>query len=64
MATIRIHEDQENRIAADLRRGKGGLNVPMAQTQAPYQNKRAVLGVLHNNCAGNIPKSVRMSNCH
>lgn len=59
MATIRVHEDQENRIAADLRRGKG-INVTMAPNQAPFQNKRAVLGVLHNNCAGNIPKPVRM----
>lgn len=61
MATIRVHEDQENRIAADLRgRGKG-LNGTVSQNQAPYQNKRAVLGVLHNNCAGNISKPVRMS---
>ncbi|XP_032668466.1 cyclin-A1 isoform X2 [Odontomachus brunneus] len=62
MATFRVHEDQENRIAADLRaRGKNSqcvvmVNNTMAQTQAPYQNKRAVLGVLHNNCVGNISK--------
>ncbi|XP_011136710.1 cyclin-A2 isoform X2 [Harpegnathos saltator] len=57
MATIRVHEDQENRIAADLRgRGKN-INDTMAQTQSQYQNKRAVLGVLQNNCVGNIPKT-------
>lgn len=64
MATIRVHEDQENRIAADLRgRGKN-INGTMAQTQAQYQNKRAILGVLHNNCVGNISKPVHiLTNC-
>ncbi|XP_076624758.1 cyclin A isoform X2 [Colletes latitarsis] len=49
MATIRVHEDQENRIA-DIRRGKDNITVPLQAT------KRAVLGVLHNNCTRN-PKT-------
>ncbi|XP_035723780.1 cyclin-A2-like isoform X1 [Vespa mandarinia] len=48
MATIRVHEDQENRIA-DIFRGKENIVVP-AQNQVLQQTKRAVLGVLHNNC--------------
>ncbi|XP_015178049.1 PREDICTED: G2/mitotic-specific cyclin-A isoform X2 [Polistes dominula] len=47
MATIRVHEDQENRIA-DIFRGKE--NILPAQNQVLQQSKRAVLGVLHNNC--------------
>ncbi|XP_014484072.1 PREDICTED: cyclin-A2 isoform X2 [Dinoponera quadriceps] len=55
MAAIRIHEDQENRIAADLRGRAKGINGTMAHAQAQaFQNRRAVLGVLNNNCAGNI----------
>ncbi|THK33267.1 cyclin-A2 [Diachasma alloeum] len=48
MATIRVHEDQENRIN-DARRGKenGGLREHQGGLG---QQKRAVLGVLHNNC--------------
>ncbi|KAH0951823.1 hypothetical protein HN011_011255 [Eciton burchellii] len=60
MATIRIHqEDQENRITADLRgRGKENHIIVSTQTQTlQQQNKRAVLGVLHNNCARNVIKS-------
>jgi len=63
MATIRIHqEDQENRITADLRgRGKENHIIVSTQTQTlQQQNKRAVLGVLHNNCARNVIKSVRI----
>ncbi|KAG7204794.1 hypothetical protein KM043_005201 [Ampulex compressa] len=51
MATIRVHEDQENRIA-DVRRGKENIAVPV-QNQGLQQTKRAVLGVLHNNCNRN-----------
>ncbi|KAI4477716.1 PREDICTED: cyclin-A2 isoform X2 [Polistes canadensis] len=47
MATIRVHEDQENRIT-DIFRGKE--NILPAQNQVLQQSKRAVLGVLHNNC--------------
>lgn len=47
MATIRVHEDQENRIV-DILRGKENIVVP-AQSQV-LQTKRTVLGVLHNNC--------------
>ncbi|XP_076249805.1 cyclin A [Calliopsis andreniformis] len=54
MATIRVHEDQENRIT-DVRRGKESISVPL-QTQTLQQTKRAVLGVLHNNCNRN-PKT-------
>ncbi|XP_029174789.1 cyclin-A1 isoform X2 [Nylanderia fulva] len=54
MATIRVYqEDQENRVGADVRgRGKENLvAATSAQTQQGFQaNKRAVLGVLHNNC--------------
>ncbi|XP_012522598.1 cyclin-A2 isoform X2 [Monomorium pharaonis] len=67
MATIRIHqEDQENRVVADLRdRGKENLATVTAtaaaacvstQTQVLHQTKRAVLGVLHNNCPRNGTK--------
>lgn len=50
MATIRVHEDQENRVT-EIRRGKENTTVPLQnQTQ---QQKRAVLGVLHNNCVRN-----------
>ncbi|XP_018305955.1 cyclin-A2 isoform X2 [Mycetomoellerius zeteki] len=66
MATIRIHqEDQENRIIGDLRgRGKENLAATAAtaaaavstQTQVLHQAKRAVLGVLHNNCPRNGTK--------
>lgn len=55
MATIRVHEDQENRIS-DVRRGKENINVPL-QNQTLQPTKRAVLGVLHNNCNRNT-KSV------
>lgn len=54
MATIRVYqEDQENRVGADVRgRGKENLvAATSAQTQQGFQaNKRAVLGILHNNC--------------
>jgi len=68
MATIRIHqEDQENRITGDLRgRGKENLAATTTaaatvntQTQVLHQTKRAVLGVLHNNCPRNGTKPVR-----
>ncbi|XP_043267206.1 cyclin-A2 [Venturia canescens] len=49
MATIRIHEDQENRIV-DVRRGKENS---VNQTNPLQQNKRPVLAVLHNNCHRN-----------
>lgn len=58
MATIRIHqEDQENRIVTDLR-GKENLAAAATgavgtQAQVLHQTKRAVLGVLHNNCPRN-----------
>lgn len=48
MATIRVHEDQENRMN-DVRRGKESITVPI-QSQTLQLTKRAVLGVLHNNC--------------
>ncbi|XP_033320775.2 cyclin A isoform X1 [Megalopta genalis] len=51
MATIRVHEDQENRIA-DIRRGKENITIPL-QTKTLQQSKRAVLGVIHNNCNRN-----------
>lgn len=51
MATIRVHEDQENRIS-DVRRGKENISVPL-QSQTLQPTKRAVLGVLHNNCNRN-----------
>ncbi|KOC66169.1 G2/mitotic-specific cyclin-A [Habropoda laboriosa] len=51
MATIRVHEDQENRIA-DVRRGKENITMPL-QSQTLQATKRAVLGVLHNNCNRN-----------
>ncbi|XP_053976658.1 cyclin-A2 isoform X1 [Hylaeus anthracinus] len=54
MATIRVHEDQENRIV-DIRRGKDNITVPL-QSQTLQPTKRAVLGVLHNNCTRN-PKT-------
>ena len=50
MATIRVHEDQENRIA-EGRRGKENISASL-QNQA-QQQKRAVLGVLHSNCPRN-----------
>lgn len=59
MATIRMHqEDQENRIVADLR-GRGKENHAAVGTHmqaAQQQSKRAVLGVLHNNCSRNVTK--------
>ncbi|CAL7945136.1 unnamed protein product [Xylocopa violacea] len=54
MATIRIHEDQENRIG-DVRRGKENITMPL-QTLQP--TKRAVLGVLHNNCKRNTKSEI------
>lgn len=49
MATIRVHEDQENRVIADIRRqGKENASVPLQNQN--QQQKRAVLGVLQNNC--------------
>ncbi|KAL0101501.1 hypothetical protein PUN28_018968 [Cardiocondyla obscurior] len=63
MATIRIHQDdQENRITTDLRgRGKENLAAAAtaaanAQSQMLHQTKRAVLGVLQNNCPRNGAK--------
>ncbi|XP_011175503.1 cyclin-A2 [Solenopsis invicta] len=59
MATIRIHQDdQENRVAGDPRgRGKENLAAAVStQTQVLQQTKRAVLGVLHNNCPRNSVK--------
>ncbi|KAK0158871.1 hypothetical protein PV328_009814 [Microctonus aethiopoides] len=56
MATIRVHEDQENRMT-EVRRGKE--NVPLRDHhQGPglQHQKRAVLGVLHNNCHRNKPE--------
>lgn len=47
MATIRVHEDQENRIT-DVLRGKENISVPNP-SQGLQQNKRAVLGVINNN---------------
>lgn len=68
MATFRIHQDdQENRIAADLR-GRGKENhaatataaaAVTTQTQVLHQTKRTVLGVLQNNYPRNGTKSVR-----
>lgn len=57
MATFRVHEDQENRIV-DVRRGKENITVPL-QNQTLQASKRAVLGVLHNNCKRNS-KPVRI----
>lgn len=51
MATIRVHADQENRVA-DVRRAKEKVSLPVS-SQILQQNKRAVLGVLHNNCSRN-----------
>lgn len=61
MATIRVHEDQENRITNDLRgRGKKTVATTLAaQAQALQQGKRAVFGVLHTNCSQNVPRFVR-----
>ncbi|KAL6425946.1 hypothetical protein ACFW04_008922 [Cataglyphis niger] len=54
MATIRVYqEDQENRVVGADVRGRGKENLvaaASAQTQGFQPNKRAVLGVLHNNC--------------
>lgn len=47
MATIRVHEDQENHVA-ETHRGKENIVVHL-QNHA-VQQKRAVLGVLHSNC--------------
>ncbi|XP_074095853.1 cyclin A [Cotesia typhae] len=59
MATIRIYEDQENRIA-ETKRNKDsslGLKDHNQQGQPGLQHqKRAVLGVLHNNCHRNKPE--------
>ncbi|XP_066592449.1 cyclin-A2-like [Prorops nasuta] len=56
MATFRVHEDQENRIA-EIRRGKE--NIPMTiQNQAMQQSKRAVLGVIQNNCLRNTKQDI------
>ncbi|XP_033216332.1 cyclin-A2 [Belonocnema kinseyi] len=55
MATIRVHEDQENRVT-EIRRGKENTTMPLQnQTQ---QQKRAVLGVLHNNCVRNTKPEI------
>lgn len=63
MATIRIYEDQENRIA-ETKRNKDsnlGLKDHNQQGQPGLQHqKRAVLGVLHNNCHRNKPVSARL----
>ncbi|XP_012268208.1 cyclin-A2 [Athalia rosae] len=48
MATIRVHEDQENRIA-DVMRTKENITVPNP-SQGLQQSKRAVLGIINNNC--------------
>ncbi|XP_015521403.1 cyclin-A2 [Neodiprion pinetum] len=48
MATIRVHEDQENRIT-DILRGKENISIPNP-SQGLQQSKRAVLGVINNNC--------------
>ncbi|XP_012164882.1 cyclin-A2 [Bombus terrestris] len=56
MATIRVHEDQENRIS-DVRRGKENISVPL-QNQTLQPTKRAVLGVLHNNCNRNTKPEI------
>lgn len=56
MATIRVHEDQENRVIAEIRRAKENISVSQNQNQ---QQKRAVLGVLHNNC----PRNTKPENC-
>ncbi|XP_017757033.1 PREDICTED: cyclin-A2 [Eufriesea mexicana] len=56
MATIRVHEDQENRIN-DVRRGKENITVPI-QNQTLQLTKRAVLGVLHNNCNRNTKSEI------
>ncbi|XP_070165587.1 cyclin-A1 isoform X2 [Polyergus mexicanus] len=54
MATIRVYqEDQENRVVGVDMRGRGKENLVAAastHTQGFQPNKRAVLGVLHNNC--------------
>ncbi|XP_008549422.1 cyclin-A1 [Microplitis demolitor] len=59
MATIRIYEDQENRIT-DTRRNKDNNLVLKDHNQQGQpglqQQKRAVLGVLHNNCHRNKPE--------
>lgn len=58
MATIRVHEDQENRVIADIRRqGKENASVPLQNQN--QQQKRAVLGVLQNNC----PRASKPENC-
>ncbi|KAG9436706.1 cyclin-A2 [Apis mellifera carnica] len=48
--------DQENRIS-DVRRGKENINVPL-QNQTLQPTKRAVLGVLHNNCNRNTKSEI------
>lgn len=52
MATIRVHEDQENRIG-DVRRIKDATAVGSHQGHPLQQTKRPVLAVLHNNCHRN-----------
>ncbi|XP_011351925.1 cyclin-A1 isoform X2 [Ooceraea biroi] len=59
MATTRMHqEDQENHTAADPRgRGKENYSIVSTHTQAlQQQNKRSVLGPLHNNFLRNVTK--------
>lgn len=56
MATIRVHEDQENRYA-DIRRGKENITMPL-QSQTLQPTKRAVLGVLSNNCNRNTKPEI------
>ncbi|XP_034944617.1 G2/mitotic-specific cyclin-A [Chelonus insularis] len=55
MATIRIYDDQENRIT-ETRRGKENALRDHHQGHG-VQQKRAVLGVLHNNCHRNKPEN-------
>ncbi|XP_076227714.1 cyclin A isoform X2 [Nomia melanderi] len=62
MATIRVHEDQENRIA-DIRRGKENITVPL-QTQTLQPSKRAVLSVIHNNCNRNSKAEIYKDEKH
>ncbi|KAF7997852.1 hypothetical protein HCN44_009250 [Aphidius gifuensis] len=55
MATIRVHEDQENRIG-DTRRIKDNHGLRDHQGHGLQQQKRAVLGVLQSNCHRNKPE--------
>ncbi|XP_051168900.1 cyclin-A2 [Leptopilina boulardi] len=58
MASIRVHEDQENRVIAEIRR-QGKENASVQHQNQTQQQKRAVLGVLQNNC----PRAVKPENC-